>query len=377
MGSDWSVFVSIASKDTSSTSIPVYLQGISRRSTEQTLWNYFSKLGKVQAVSIMFRDGVVKGWGEVWIMSFETVKNIVDSKHRVDDSEITCCLCPQTKQFNGLSEDEQGRTMFYKGLPLNACEQDVFKRFIRFGEIERLTVCRSADGISKGTGFILFKYIENLEYILRHKETFSHRILNTKIHIFKCHIRDSHNKAKGYNEVCLDNLSENSLQSKWNIDNKTKRFPQQPYTASTRTDNYSALTRQLANTHEDNYTRADRKNNCQAAGIKKNMDTGFVAYSQPGSKLSHHQQLTQKIHLTSSSLLDNSQSPQPRRLAKQTMDSLPTDNNIWSESVHRRGEDNYRFNRGKNINRREHPIDNSMHRDTEYCHYPVQHTINF
>ncbi|KAK2197854.1 bifunctional Nucleotide-binding alpha-beta plait domain superfamily/RNA-binding domain superfamily/RNA recognition motif domain [Babesia duncani] len=67
-------------------------------------------------------------------------------------------------------DDEQRRTLFVRNLNFSTTQEELLSCFSRHAAIVSCTICKSAEGQSKGTGFVLCKTIEDADAIMKLEE---------------------------------------------------------------------------------------------------------------------------------------------------------------------------------------------------------------
>lgn len=174
-------------KGCSTSEHPVYVHGIPPNITLHSLKEHMEiNVGPVTHINFFRVDGITRISAEVYFNSYFNAKNAAESQKTLDSCTISCSLCAPILSFAYLSEEQRTRTLLVKNVTPQATEHDLFLKFSRFGKLEGVIINRTHDFISKGTAYVLFSSLHNVEFLLASRASYSHRIHGKKVFIYRC-----------------------------------------------------------------------------------------------------------------------------------------------------------------------------------------------
>lgn len=153
----------------------IFVGGLNRNTTAESLREYFSAFGPVHHTEVLFDKltGRSRGFGFVTFEDVETISNVVDRHHAIDESQVEVRRAipreeaRQTVPRRDREATENTGRVFIGGLG-DEVTDDVLKEFFsRFGELTSANVMVDREtNRPRGFGFVIFKNPEDAEKAL-------------------------------------------------------------------------------------------------------------------------------------------------------------------------------------------------------------------
>lgn len=153
----------------------IFVGGLNRNTTAESLREYFSSFGPVHHTEVLFDKltGRSRGFGFVTFEEMETINNVVDRHHTIDESQVEVRRAiPREEARNNQPRRERETTensgrVFIGGLGDDVTDEVLKEFFSRFGELTSASVMVDREtNRPRGFGFIIYKNPEDAEKAL-------------------------------------------------------------------------------------------------------------------------------------------------------------------------------------------------------------------
>ena len=126
----------------------LFVRNLSYQTKEDELEEYFEKFGKVQSVTIIFRDGRSKGMGFVEFETSESAKKaLAEGEGELDGRNIGLSWAEDKKREGGSSSSNIKTKIIYVGnLSYKSTEDSIREFFGDCGEIDNVRIATNQDG---------------------------------------------------------------------------------------------------------------------------------------------------------------------------------------------------------------------------------------
>ena len=137
----------------------LFVHNLSYQTKEDELEEYFEKFGKVQSVTIIFRDGSSKGMGFVEFETSESAKKaLAEGEGELDGRNIGLSWAEDKKREGGSSSSNIKTKIIYVGnLSYKSTEDSIREFFGDCGEIDNVRIATNQDGKMKGFCHVTFE----------------------------------------------------------------------------------------------------------------------------------------------------------------------------------------------------------------------------
>lgn len=139
----------------------IFVGGISAATTEQTLFEHFSRLAEVSKVQIMRhkKKSMPKGFAYVTLSSGAAVPQVLQASHVIDGRRLDCQLAANKKEKQATKERQMKCTVFVSNLPPALSSEELQVRFQELGEVRNAYVIFDSDTReSKRVGYVQFAH---------------------------------------------------------------------------------------------------------------------------------------------------------------------------------------------------------------------------
>ncbi|KAI1713623.1 RNA recognition motif domain-containing protein [Ditylenchus destructor] len=140
----------------------IFVAGLSKFTTEQSLYNYFLSYGTITGCKLARHkhNGLSKEYGFV---EFESVAQAESTckfhPHVIDDQEVNV-------RFGSRKELQQKFKLFIGGLSKETSVETLREYFSQFGQIAECNIPRNEVNGSRGFGFVIFKSQESVDNVI-------------------------------------------------------------------------------------------------------------------------------------------------------------------------------------------------------------------
>lgn len=153
----------------------IFVGGLNRNTTAESLKEYFSTFGAVHHTEVLFDKltGRSRGFGFVTFEEAESINNVVDRHHTVDDSQVEVRRAipreeaRQTQPRRERDINENSGRVFIGGLGDEVTDEVLRDFFSRFGELTSANVMVDRESNRpRGFGFVIYKNPDDAEKAL-------------------------------------------------------------------------------------------------------------------------------------------------------------------------------------------------------------------
>ncbi|KAI1706608.1 RNA recognition motif domain-containing protein [Ditylenchus destructor] len=160
----------------------VFVGGLSKFTTEQSLYKHFIPYGNITGCSLARSEktGVSMEYGFVEFESVSQARNASElNTHVIDDQEVHV-------RMNMHKEIREKCQLFVGKLSKKTSAETLREYFLKFGDIAECCIVRNADNSSRGFGFVIFMSQESIDNVLK---LAPHRIDDTTVNVKQASVR--------------------------------------------------------------------------------------------------------------------------------------------------------------------------------------------
>jgi len=165
--------------------LTVFVRGNWMNVQSSNLQRYFEQFGKIRTMTSREEFEIHSTLKVCFAASGPVTQICASSSHWVDGVELFCSQLPPVELLLEEHPHLVENSLLIESIPAHATEYNILHRFKRFGLIVAITLYRDSFGISLCKCSITFANYLNHEYLLKTRKKYSHRILNTKVFIFR------------------------------------------------------------------------------------------------------------------------------------------------------------------------------------------------
>ncbi|XP_064406533.1 heterogeneous nuclear ribonucleoprotein D-like-B [Halichondria panicea] len=176
----------------------LFVGGLSRKSSSESLTTYFSQFGEVEDVDLKkdaYDPTMHRGFCFVIMKTRESALKILDkSDHFIDDKTVECKQALPHEDYQ--AKKNRTKKVFVGGVPTDMEKNTIDEYFAQFGEIEEVAVVTDKDNPQKRRGFVFvtFKEFESVDQCT--KKSF-HSIDNSQVEVKRATPREDSGPFRG------------------------------------------------------------------------------------------------------------------------------------------------------------------------------------
>lgn len=96
-----------------------------------------------------------------------SARAFISAPHQVKTALINCKIAADSSMISDVQKEEMKRKLYVSNLPPNSTDLDLVHLFENFGELTKAYLVRNrTDGSCKNFGFVIFKFIEDMQEFL-------------------------------------------------------------------------------------------------------------------------------------------------------------------------------------------------------------------
>ena len=156
--------------------IKLFVGGLQGATSEEQVFNYFSKFGEVTSVSLVkaaSESDFSAGFGFITLKSLLAMDTILSYRHCIDGNIVDCQSMVDRQAAKAKEMEEMDRKLFVGGLSTKTDDNKLKNFFQKFGAVQKAYVVKDyKSGKSRGFGFVLFEDPSSIEEARKIKKHF-------------------------------------------------------------------------------------------------------------------------------------------------------------------------------------------------------------